>query len=69
MVLVVAVENIFIHEKNYKLIITKKDVINVQNAMTNFPQVGSKIVIPISLPIGPEKIHWWAQGAFLWASS
>ena len=48
MVLVVAAENISIQEKNYKLIITKKDVINVQNAKINFPQAGFKIDISVS---------------------
>ena len=48
MVLVVAAENISIREKNYKLIITKKDVINVQNAKINFPQAGFKINISVS---------------------
>ena len=44
-VLVVDVENISIQEKNYKLIIMKKDVINVQNAKINFPQASFKIVV------------------------
>ena len=52
MVLVVVVENISIQEKNYKLIIMKRDVINVQNAKINFPQASFKIDVPFQYSMG-----------------